>query len=133
MILVIGGAYQGKLRYVKNEYGVEDAEIFDGSTILSESGEALLNAAEIEAGLQKRVVYQYEVYVEWCLKNGREPKADFSEEQIVISDELFSGVVPMEKELRLLRETLGKTLTKTAISAEKVVRVFCGIPKTIKG
>lgn len=51
----------------------------------------------------------------------------------VIATEVGSGVVPLDPEERAARERAGRLNCLLAARAGTVVRVFCGIPKVIKG
>ena len=62
MILVIGGAYQGKLDYVKETYGLTDEDVFtceEGSTAV---------------GFDEKVVDHFERYVLALIKAGQVPE-----------------------------------------------------------
>ena len=47
--------------------------------------------------------------------------------------EVGGGIVPLDPEERVRRERAGRLACLLAERAEAVVRVFCGIPKVIKG
>ncbi|MCD8348869.1 MAG: bifunctional adenosylcobinamide kinase/adenosylcobinamide-phosphate guanylyltransferase [Lachnospiraceae bacterium] len=53
-------------------------------------------------------------------------------EIIIVSNELGYGIVPMEKNDRLWRETVGRICTCLAAEANEVVRVVCGIGGRLK-
>ncbi len=55
-----------------------------------------------------------------------------SNNAIVIADEIGNGIVPMEREARLLREVLGRVLIVLAKQADCVERVVCQISQKIK-
>lgn len=52
---------------------------------------------------------------------------------VVICDEVGSGVIPVERSVRLGREAVGRLCVLLAKDADTVVRMVCGIPQTIKG
>ena len=52
--------------------------------------------------------------------------------EVVICQEVGSGVIPLEKEARQMREYTGRLCTVLAEQADRVVRLFCGIPTIIK-
>ena len=54
------------------------------------------------------------------------------EKEVVICQEVGSGVIPLEKEARQMREYTGRLCTALAEQADRVVRLFCGIPTIIK-
>lgn len=119
MDLVIGGAYQGKLDYAVETWGLEKADICDCS-------------AE-KADFSKRCLYHYELYLFDCIKEGETPRLPSRTDAIVIADDVSSGVVPMGKDERAWRELCGRTLTEIANRSESLTRLFCGIPKRLKG
>ena len=105
MILVIGGAFQGKRDFVKNTFG--EAEIFEN----------------------------FHLKVRECMKNNgdvSELTAKAAEYDIVISDEVGSGIIPLDKFDRDWRESVGRELCKIAAKADEVWRVNCGIGQRIK-
>lgn len=124
MILVIGGAYSGKLEFVKENYGVEAEEIFyckDGSIDFSK---------KVISGLHK---FTYENVLQE--KNSLEiieENLELLKDKIIICDEISSGIVPLKKEERVWREDTGRCLQRLSKEAEKVYRIFCGIPTELK-
>ena len=120
MILVIGGAYQGKLDYVKETYGLTDEDVFtceEGSTAI---------------GFDEKVVDHFERYVLALIKAGQVPeravgmqlRANRYKGRIIICDDISQGVVPMDATERAWREGVGRTMVRLAGQADKVVRVF---------
>ena len=53
--------------------------------------------------------------------------------EAVICDEVGCGVVPLDREERVWRERVGRTCCALAERAERVERLLCGIPMTLKG
>ena len=51
---------------------------------------------------------------------------------VVITEEQGCGIVPVEKELRLLRDAVGHAQIALAEEADEVIRIFCGLPQRIK-
>ena len=80
MILIIGGAGQGKLDYVLQKTGYGPAQVV-----------------------------------------------------ILICDEVGCGVVPVEPAQRARREAVGRLCCRLAERAERVERIFCGLPMVLKG
>lgn len=128
MVLIIGGAYQGKLDYAKEEYGLTDEDVFtceEGSTAV---------------GFDEKIVDHFERYVLALIKAGQVPeravgmqlRAERYKGRIIICDDISQGLVPMDKTERAWREGVGRTMVKVAQQADKVVRVFCGIPVVLK-
>lgn len=115
--LIIGGAYQGKTEWAKKRFSLSDEEIFSCGT-------------ESKPDFSKRCITHYENYVAYCLKNNIQSKTDFSDcqgaaQKIIICDDIFCGVVPVDSFQRKLREQTGLALQKIAEKAH-VTRIFCG-------
>ena len=51
----------------------------------------------------------------------------------VIATEIGGGVVPADADERAFRERAGRLMCLLAARADTVVRVFCGIPKVVRG
>lgn len=121
MILITGGAYQGKLDYATKEYHITKDEICDLSA---------------EALQKKHCFVHVEQFVLNCMreeKNAAEELQPFLDEQtILICDDISCGVVPMDKEVRAWREATGRAINALAAQADRVVRVFCGLPMVLK-
>ncbi|MDY2959494.1 MAG: bifunctional adenosylcobinamide kinase/adenosylcobinamide-phosphate guanylyltransferase [Hornefia sp.] len=132
MILIIGGAYQGKLDYAKETYGLKDDEIFD-------CAEANDNGDWPSIDLKAKAFNHFERYILACTREGIEAaghvEASLEElkDKIILADDVTQGVVPMDKLERAWREETGRSLVILGKEAEKVIRVFCGIPYEIKG
>lgn len=124
MILVIGGAYSGKLDFVKEAYDIDKNDIFYcgvGSLDFSK---------KVISGLHK---FTYENSVQG--KNSLEfieENLELLKDKIIICDEISSGIVPLKKEERAWREDTGRCLQRLSKEASKVYRVFCGIPTVLK-
>ena len=52
---------------------------------------------------------------------------------IIICDEIGSGIVPLEKEDRIYRETVGRMLCRAVKKSDRVERIACGIGQCLKG
>lgn len=115
--LIVGGAYQGKRAFAKENFSLSDDDIF-------------VCTADCEPDFSKVCISHYENYVAYCLKNNISPRTDFPE-SIIICDDIFCGVVPVDSFQRRLREECGLALQKIA-SSTSVYRVLCGIAEKIK-
>ncbi|MBR0495628.1 MAG: bifunctional adenosylcobinamide kinase/adenosylcobinamide-phosphate guanylyltransferase [Treponema sp.] len=122
--LIIGGAYQGKTTWAKSTFMLCENDVFVCST-------------DFPPDFSKKCITHYENYIGYCLKNGLSPKTDFSAgtkdngTKIIICDDIFCGVVPIDAFQRKLREETGLALQKIARKSS-VMRIFCGIPQRIK-
>ncbi len=125
MILIFGGAYQGKLDFAKETFQVNDSDIF------------ICNEKD-SLDLSKKVLCNMENFVFKCVREGVEAKEylasaeDLLKEKIFIVNDISQGIVPMEPDLREWREMVGRTMVYLSREAEEVYRVFCGIGQRIK-
>lgn len=131
MHLIFGGAYQGKLDYAKEKYGLKDGDIF----FCNAGGDG---PVEPSIDFSGKAVDGLEEFVLSCVRGGTEAK-DYLEahrsewrDMIFICTDISSGVVPFEKELRAWREMVGRTLMYLGKEAEEVTRIFCGLSQKIK-
>ncbi len=124
MILVIGGAYQGKSAFVRERFSTGD--IINGESCTHEDVFSAAAVVHFER-LVRRIIPEAsaaDFARELCRRNP---------DVIVIADEIGGGIVPVEKQERLWREETGRALCVLAEFAETVIRVNCGIPVAIKG
>lgn len=124
MVLVFGGAYNGKLRYIKEKYNIKEDEIFFCN------GKEIDYSKKVICGLHK---FTYELSS--SDKNALEvlkENIDKLDEKIIICDEISSGIVPLEKRDRIWREDTGRCLQYLTEKSSTVVRVFCGIETVLK-
>ena len=119
MDFIIGGAYQGKLGYARETFGITDGDICD--------------CREEDCDMTRRCLYHYEAYVRRCLREGKPIAPPERADAVVIADDIFCGVVSIDPEERLWREECGRTLTAISLRAESVTRLFCGLPLRLKG
>ena len=119
MILIIGGAYQGKLDHAKKEYGLNENDIFECTE-------------EKDLDLSKRCFYHFEKYLMYCYRNHISPVLAPGEDKIIIADDIFCGVVPLGAEIRGWRDLCGRSLSAVTAKADHVIRVFCGLPQVLK-
>lgn len=127
MHLIFGGAYQGKLDYAKERYGLRENEIFH----CGGEGQPFID-------FTKRAVNGLEEFVLQCARGGVEAR-DYLEvnrekwgDTVFLCTDISSGVVPMDAELRAWREMVGRTLMYLGKEAAEVTRIFCGLPQRIK-
>ncbi|MCR5654838.1 MAG: bifunctional adenosylcobinamide kinase/adenosylcobinamide-phosphate guanylyltransferase [Lachnospiraceae bacterium] len=127
MILVIGGAYQGKRAFIKERWKISDEEILDGAT-----------KKLAEANDNTKAVVNYQEIIRAQIAAGENPQkaaADLllpGRDLIVSCDEVGMGIVPINKEDRDYRESVGRTLCALTGEATEVWRIYCGIPERIK-
>ena len=68
----------------------------------------------------------------YLTRNGKKPVTEFGPDTVVIADDVFCGVVPIDGELRAMRDEAGRALAAIAAKADRVTRIFCGIPQVLK-
>lgn len=126
MILIFGGAYQGKLEYALHNFQIKENDVFC-------CGES----TEIDPSYS--VIYGLENFIMGCVKEGKEAKEILVEyesllkDKIVIMTDISQGIVPMDPAERSWREMAGRTMLYLGERAQTVIRVFCGLGQKIKG
>lgn len=122
MILIIGGAFQGKTEYARS-LGISD--ICDGA--LEDNHRVWEHSA----------VNNFQLLVKRQLEAGLDPLEEAEKllqknpDILIISTEIGGGIVPMDQSERLWREAVGKVCCFLARKSSRVVRVICGIPTII--
>jgi len=119
MVFIIGGAYQGKLDFAKEEFNLKGTDI----CFCEENG---------HIDLSKKCIYNFEKYAKYMSQNNITDLPAFHNDQIIIMNEIFSGVVPIDKEIRKYREDAGRLGTAITRKADKVYRLFLGIAQELK-
>ena len=127
MILVTGGAFQGKKEYVRTRFCLVEEEMADGAECSWE---------EIRLC---RCLFHFHLLVKRMMKEGEDP-SDLCEilmeenpSLIIVTNELGCGIVPIEHFDREYREICGRICCQIAKEAKEVHRVVCGIGQVIKG
>ena len=134
MILVIGGAYQGKRDFIKETFGLREEEIFDAS---EGDGHRLKRLLRQGASLRAVTSWHFVIKEQW--EAGEDPKEALAAllrmhpDIILTADEIGGGLIPLAPREREYREVVGHTLIFAAREAEKVYRVLAGIGELIKG
>lgn len=122
MTLIIGGAYMGKREYAKTQLGITRIEECDGHLPGFHTG--------CVAGLEKlslACVQQKQDAVE-LLRSHR----GLWKDAVLIARDISCGVVPMDAEERAWREENGRMLRMLSQEAEKVIRIWYGMPQVLK-
>ena len=125
MILITGGAAQGKRTFAAERLGI--TEFADGGTAL------------LDELMKAECVTDYQLAVKRLMEEGADPLA-FTEKlcaegkvRAVIMNEIGCGIVPIDRAERLWRENAGRCGCIIAANAGTVIRMVCGIPTAIKG
>ncbi|MGN1416081.1 MAG: bifunctional adenosylcobinamide kinase/adenosylcobinamide-phosphate guanylyltransferase [Oscillospiraceae bacterium] len=122
MILIVGGAYQGKLEYAKKRYGLSENDIIEGDDMQDLSRAGCIHHFE-------KFVYENGENAVNAAERLLTEKPDI----IIIMTETGSGIIPLDKTERRRRELAGQTGCFLAERAEIVIRMTCGIPQLLKG
>ena len=116
MILIIGGAFQGKLAYALKAYNLTENDVCD--LAISDPVPGCKCYRHLEA-LSRR-------------------EADMArylplfENAVVVCREVSGGIVPMDGGERAWRERHGTLMQELARRADHVTRVFCGLTEVLK-
>ena len=113
MILIFGGAYQGKTAFARETFG-EDADIRGGLEQFT------WECCAEDPGRRREAAEEM-----------RRTKAEWQDQILIITD-VSQGIVPTDERTRAFREMNGRLMLYLASEAEEVYRVFCGIGKRIK-
>ena len=124
MVLVFGGAYNGKLDFVKEKFNVNEDDIFYCGV------NEIDFSKKVICGLHK-FTYNNILKDISSLQYIKE-NINLFKDKIIISDEISRGIVPLKKEERMWREETGRCLQYLSKEASCVYRIFCGIPTIIK-
>lgn len=114
MILIVGGEGSGKRTFAET-LGYSRDQMADG--VLTD----------------KPVVFHVEAMVEQNLDQADRLHQALREKEVVICNEVGSGIIPVDRNRRLGREATGRLCVLLAQEASCVVRMVCGIPTVIKG
>lgn len=120
MILIIGGAYQGKLDYAKTAFQICDEDVF--------------TCTEDDIDFSRRCIYSIEEFV----YHHPDPVSFFRahreewQDSVLILQDIFCGVVPMGAENRAWRQKTGRLAQFLSREAAQVSRIFCGLEQRLK-
>ena len=124
MILIIGGAYQGKLDYAKASFALASEDIF--------------TCTGTEIDFSRRCVNGLEEFCYACIGQNIDPmeyiqshREDW-QDSILICGDLSSGAVPIDPVQRQWRHTTGRLCQYLAGEASRVSRIFCGLEQRLK-
>lgn len=126
MKFIIGGNYQGKLDFAREEFKLEDSDIF------------ICTGDTMHIDFSKRCIAYVDRFALRCMREGIEPadvfmcNMDALKDTVIISNDVSCGVVPIDTRLRAWREACGRMNNYLARNADGVWRLFCGIPQKLK-
>jgi len=125
MVLIFGGAYQGKLDFAMKKFNIKDTDIFTCTE-------------DAFPDFSKKIIDRAELFFLKCVKDGIEPRdilcenINMLQDKIVIARDISQGIVPIDSVQRAWREASGRAMMYLAGEAEEVYRVFCGLSEKLK-
>lgn len=150
MEVYFGGAFQGKLEYVLEKKGCLKVADGAGCSLKDIKEAQVLNHLHLYI---KRLIYKegaaYNTTVDDTITTDDTITADTTAKTmpaaeiindiyeanpdiILICDEVGGGIVPLKKEDRIYRETVGRALCCAVKKSDRVERVMCGIGQCLK-
>ncbi len=126
MVLITGGAYQGKLNYAFDITGYTESEVVDGE---------YCDYEEIYRG---KIIYRFHEIIRRCILENEETEPmlerlfEENPDAIIIVDEVGAGVIPIEPFERQYREVVGRTSSIIAKNSTEVHRVLFGLGVKLK-
>ena len=124
MILIIGGAYQGKLDYAKSAFHITDQEIF--------------TCGGDQIDFSRKCIDRIEEFTFACTRSGVDAIGYFKDrreawkDSILICQDIFCGVVPLGEDMRSWRQDTGRLCQYLSREAEQIMRIFCGLEQRLK-
>lgn len=144
MEVFFGGAFQGKLEYVLEKKGCLKVADGAGCSLKDIKEAQVLNHLHLYI---KRLTYKedaaYNTTMDDTITTDTTAKTmsaaeiindiyEANPDIILICDEVGGGIVPLKKEDRIYRETVGRALCCAVKKSDRVERVMCGIGQCLK-
>ena len=120
MILIIGGAYQGKLEFAKETLGITDGDVYTCHSGEIDFSRRCIDQIETFAAHHEDPIGYFEAH------------RDQWQDSILILQDLSCGVVPMGADTRAWRQRTGRLSQYLAREASRVSRIFCGLEHRLK-
>ena len=124
MILITGGAYQGKTAYAQAHFPYTVTDGAGCGFDESKSAKILTNYHILIRRLTESGIDAEDFTAALCRENSA---------CVVVLDEIGSGIIPMDKAERMWRESVGRAGCMLAEQSHTVIRLVCGIPTALKG
>ena len=112
MILIIGGAYHNKLAYALKTYNIVKEDMQNGSD------------CPVNEAFSKKGIYNLHLLIKRYMESNIE---------IIICNEIGSGIIPLDKFEREYRDMVGRIVSEISAISHKVERIYYGIPTILKG
>jgi len=126
MILIFGGAYQGKLAYAMERFKAVESDVYQ------------CKSDDANVPLNCKIIYEIDKWIlalvekDIDIEKAMRQFITENHDNIVICNDISCGVVPLDPVLRKWREAVGKSLTMLSRTSDEVIRLFCTIPSRIK-
>lgn len=126
MIIITGGACQGKRDYALERFGFAPQDVHYCSQ-------------ESLPDFSKPCLCGLHLYLLGALERGEDPveyiqaNLEALKDSVILCDDICSGIVPITPQERRWRDAAGRVMQLLCREAQEVTRLFCGIPQTIKG
>lgn len=130
MILIFGGAYQGKQAFAKAQFGAQtvyECTATEATAFPDFSADAVCGLENFTWACCTEDPAQRIEAKDWM-----QARRDQWQDRILIITDVSQGIVPMDARTRAFREMNGRLMLYLASEADEVWRVFCGIGKRIK-
>lgn len=127
MELIIGGAYNLKLAFALKYYHLNPDDFQNGDDCV------------IDEAFNKKGIYNLHLFIRRMIELGIDDYNKIvnnilsSNVEIIICNEVGSGVVPLDNTDNKMREYTGKILSAISSHCKRVIRIYYGIPTVIKG
>ena len=135
MILVTGGAYQGKRSFAMELAGCGDDEVYEADVLEQKTAERFCSARVVnglQALFKEAAGRLTEEETDARMQHILQRVLDENPSLIIVCDEVGCGIVPMDARERIWREKTGRWAEWIAAKSEHVYRVISGIPMQLK-
>ena len=126
MILIFGGAYQGKLAYALDRFKATESDVYR------------CRSDDVNMPENRKVIYEIDRWILALVEKDIDTEKAMRQfiaanrEKIVICNDISCGVVPIDPVLRKWREAVGRSLAMLSGVSDEVIRLFCAIPTRVK-
>ena len=126
MIVIFGGAYQGKLAYALDRFGLTSDDVYR------------CNENDTAIPGNKKILYEIDKWILALVKADLDVAEAVQEfmaantDTVVICNDISCGVVPIDPQARAWREAVGRSLAVLSRNSNEALRLFCGIATRIK-
>jgi len=125
MILIVGGAYQGKLAYALERFQLTESDVYRCG-----KSDTKIPHGTIIYGLENWILSLIKADID--VLEEVQKLIDLNADAVIICGDISCGVVPADAVLRKWREDVGRSLAILSQESAEVIRLFCGIPSKIK-